>query len=282
MPVLIENPVNNLNTRIAMANVCFLTGATEKLIDVTVDGTVYWVTEEIADSCSMKQLNEKIRAKVAEGKNKKASLLASIEEMAKTHGCSREELIAVLGGKMQTDEVIEPEVESEPETPKMQQQVIPRSPLGATKKDKPKSQDDGFREVDGGLISPIRAGVRIENSSDSGHQIAGSMPAHSTSIKEEGKKVKTIKGDKNTGDTMIIKSNMGTTAIKVNSKDAYHLNKTISEVDRSTQYLVRKNITGGVGNAGNECPMCRGTGFTLINNSTCPKCDGVGVIYLGD
>ncbi len=254
-----------------MSDKCYLTGATEKLMQVVVDGTTYYVSEEIGDSCSAKQLNEKIRTKKSEEGNKVSCILAQMDDMAKTMGVSKEDLIKILGGKLpgeirEVEAVVE---KAEPKLTLVKVQPQPQQP-----------KDDGFREVQGGLTSPIRARVNIDNSQGA---ISGSVPAFSSVrdnnskvVIESDKKVKTV-GEGN-NKTLITKSNMGTTAIKVGGRKADEINKTISQLDHDHN-LVRKSITGGPGSQGSECPVCRGTGFTQINQSTCIKCDGVGVIY---
>lgn len=250
-----------------MTNTCFISGTSDKLMRISVDGKEYFVSEDIADSCTAKQLNEKIRTKLVETANKKVSILAQVDDMAKGMGVSKEELIKILGGVMPGSEPFKSTVEPEESTPAPSKMV-------AVKIEK-KDQDEGFRSVEGGLVSPIRSRVNIE-----GEGISGTVPGYSVvkdgsnkAVVESDKKVKTIGNN-----TMIIKSNMGTTAIQVNSGDATKINKSISQTDAYGN-LVRKSATGGHGSQGSECSLCRGTGFTTINQQTCPKCNGVGFIY---
>lgn len=256
-----------------MPDTCFISGTSEKLMQIMVDGKSYFVSEDIADTCTAKQLNEKIRTKLAEDSNKNSSILAQLDDMAKNMGVSKSELIAILGGKIPGEDIVQQVVEPD--------EVIAPSKLTKVNINKvPASTDDGFRTVDGSLASPIRARVNIDSSAGT---ISGVVPGYSTvrdgnnkSVVESDKKVKTIKDGAGRVDTMIIKSNMGTTAIKVSSKNATEINKAISQTDQFGN-LIRKSATGGNGQTtGAECSLCRGTGFTAINQQTCPKCEGVG------
>ena len=251
-----------------MLGVCFVTGKECTVIDFIIDGTIYKVSEELSDENSVKALKNMILEKIESGKNQKKELVTKIEDMAKSMGVSKDDLLAMLGGKVKTDtDVLE---EAPPIVPK---QII-------VKQGDP---NDGFKEVDGELKSNSRASLSIEEGA--GDYVTPAAKAYSTVKTKDGKMVvETNKKVKTVGDVHLSKSDMGTTAIAIAPTNSDGVNRVITAVDKRTMDLVRGaasggNRTGVVGGTARECPVCKGSGITQINNKICVKCNGSGFIF---
>jgi hypothetical protein len=237
---------------------CILSGSTEKLIEVTVDDKKYHVSEEIADEMPLKKIIERIREKLKDESNKSKELLTKMEDMAKSMGMSKEELIKILGGSVQTQN---------------------QTQIQTVQQIKVKDQNENgleFKEVDGSLKSTIKANINLDEG------VSAIMPAY-TDVKDENKQSVREVGKKiaKVGDNVIIeKSNMGTTTIAVINQNAHEVNKSINAVD-SDGKLIRGKVFGKANaNSAKECPVCKSSGINTVNHQVCPKCKGVGYIYL--
>lgn len=251
---------------------CFLTGESDcELVEIFHNGQTYMIKEEITDNNSFKKLKELINIKVAENQEKekleaeeaqkkKTEALDQLKGICETLGVDAKQLGSFLLGNTA------PSHESQTKTP---------SP---TSVDSLKNQDDGFREVDGSLSSSLRAKVTVEEG------VGASMPAYTTvkdgdkTIKEEQKKVKRIDDG-----TVVERSNMGTTILKIDHHNGNELTRILSEVDENGN-LVRAAVAGSGTNSGQktvDCPLCGGTGIARIGHQTCKKCNGAGVITAG-
>ena len=186
--------------------------------------------------------------------------------MAKSMNVSKEDLLAMLGGKVKTD-VLE---EAPPIVPK--QTIVKQG-----------NAEDGFKEVDGELKSNSRASLSIEEGA--GDYVTPAAKAYSTVKTKDGKMVvETNKKVKTVGDVHLSKSDMGTTAIAIAPTNSDGINRVITAVDKRTMDLVRGGASGGGrdgvgGGQARECPLCKGTGITQINNKVCVKCNGSGFIF---
>jgi hypothetical protein len=242
-----------------MKEMCFLTDVECDVVDFLHDGLVYKISESIADESPVKVIKNMIVDKIESNKSKKTGLLTRIEDMAKSMGVSKDELIKMLGGGINNSN------NSQPQQVKQQINI------------KKNDEDDGFKEVDGSLKS---SAAKVSVDRDSGDYIAPSLPAYNSVKDKDGKQV--VESDKKvkTVDNIIIsKSSMGTTTIAISPTNSENVNKLISEVDRRTNELIRGNATGDR-NQAKECPLCKGTGITQINKKVCTKCNGSGFIFL--
>ena len=249
-----------------MPNACFITDKEVPTVEFLFNNNVYHISEELSDEHSVKVIKQMITDKIESSKNQKKELLFKIEDMAKSMGVSKEELIKILGGNVpnqddniKTIDQVQKDVKQEVQKPTNKQ------------------EDDGFKPVDGGLKSSSRASLSIEEGT--GDHITPAVPAYSTVksgdkvITETNKKVKTV------DNVMFSKSDMGTTAIAIAPTDSGNVNKVISAVNRQTHALIRPNASGNE-NQAKECPVCRGSGITIINKKVCTKCNGSGFIFV--
>lgn len=240
---------------------CFLTGKSDcDLVDITVNGLVYLISEEIADEYSLKKIKsmieEKVKKETEESKKKKEEAMSKLTEAVSELGISKEELANLLLGQSQKTETKPSEEPSKP-----------------VKQTKPK--DDDFVEVDGELKSktlPVKA--------ESG--IGSTLPAYD-SVKNEGKKV--VESDKRVKKLddggVVEKSNMGTTVIRIMQQDP-NLEKTLSQVDDEGN-LIRAAVSGSGRASGSrtvDCSLCAGSGIARIGHKTCQKCGGAGIVYV--
>ena len=231
--------------------VCILTGdESEDIMEIIIDGNIYYVCAKMADEYSLKKLKEMIQQKLEENKTNKTKILTKIDEMAAEYNMTKEELIKMLGGKTEATVVKEPHKQDKIE------------------------KDNGleFKNVDGSLKSEIRANINAEEG------IAYGDPAYSIVKDKDGNQVnesnkKVAKIDNN---MIIEKSDMGVTTLSIVHQNSKNINELITAVDENNN-LIRANITGK-GNKARDCPMCRGTGITF--NKVCPKCSGKGFIIL--
>jgi hypothetical protein len=211
-----------------------------------------------------------ITDKIENDKNKKTGLITKIEDMAKSMGVSKDELIKILGGKVPSADDDKEEVAAKPVQIQPQQTQQPQQSK--------QPQDDGFKTVDGSLKSSSRTNLRVD--SDANDYIAPAVPAYSVvknkdnqTVIETNKKVKTV------DNVMMSKSDMGTTAIAVAPGNVGEINKVITAVNKQTHELIRANASGN-GNTARECPVCKGSGITVINSKVCVKCNGSGFIFV--
>jgi hypothetical protein len=251
-----------------MQGLCFITGKECEVTDFIVDGKVYKISEELSEENSVKALKKMISDKIESGQSQKKELVTKIEDMAKSMGVSKEDLLAMLGGKAKTDtDVLE---EAPPIIPK--QTVVKQG-----------DPNDGFKAVDGELKSNSRASLSVEEGA--GDYVTPASKAYSTVKTKDGKMVvETNKKVKTVGDVHLSKSDMGTTAIAIAPTNSDGVNRVISAVDKRTMDLVRGSASGGGrdnvgGGQARECPLCKGTGITQINNKVCVKCNGSGFIF---
>jgi len=248
-----------------MPKSCIISGSTDNLTDISVDGETYWISEEIADEYSLKKLRElikeKINEKLAEKDNKRKLFLQKMEEVADSLGISKEEAIAAFGVGP-TDKP----AKSPQETPEQT-----ATPEQAAVKPKPKSKsDEKFVEVPGNLTSKINASINDESGGS-----ASTMPAYGRVEDEKGQQV--VESNKRMrkldDDTIMTKSDFGESQISIVPQNSHEIGQYLTQVSEEKD-LVRGNISGR--NAARECTMCRGTGFHPITKKLCPRCKGLG------
>lgn len=262
-----------------MSNTCFISGEEGPVSEILCDGKVYFISEKLTDEHPVKAIKKMITDKIDSDKNAKTKLITKIEDMAKSMGVSKDELIKILGGKVPTEnEQSESALisESSPLQPSQPQSLKPQSQQPKKISDKP--VDDGFKAVDGSLKSSNRTSMNIE--SGAGDYVTPAVPAYSSvktkdnkTVIETNKKVKTV------DNVLISKSDMGTTAIAVAPNDVNSVNRIITAVDKQTNSLIRAGASGRE-NSAKECPVCKGSGITVINNKVCIKCNGSGFIFI--
>lgn len=239
-------------------NSCYLSDKTDcKLTEVTVDGILYFINEEIADEYSLKKLKEQILEKKKEKEQEKEQALETITKACESLGIDKEALARLLLGQK------EPSQPSQPSQPDQSQRKI--------------QKDDGFIEVDGTLKSSIKANINAEEG------VSATIPAYSrvtdkdgNLISEEGKKIKKV------DDALISKSSMGTTVIRIDHRNGNEIDKVLKQVDENYN-LVRASVSGRGFMSGSrtiDCPLCGGSGISKINSNKCPKCDGIGSILI--
>lgn len=242
---------------------CFISGETDcKLTVITYNGVDYNIKEELSEEYSFKKLKEMIDDKIEKEKEKKLEAISSLKEICKTLDVPLDKLGKFLLGEDHKEDK-KPEVANEDVKPK---------DIKTNKVNK----DDGFKVVDGSLITKV--GVKVNTSEG----VSGSLPAYSgvrdendKQVIEEDKRVKRI--DDN---TIVERSkNMGTTTIKINQQNSREIEKMLREVDDENN-LVRGAVAGGSGGRTIECSLCRGTGITRTGHKICVKCGGTGFINL--
>lgn len=246
-----------------MKNSCYLSEKEDcELTEVTVNGETFYVDEEIADEFSLKKLKQKIlekKEKKDEKEQEKKQAFETITKACESLGIDKEALAKLLLGKQ--------------DEPANQPASQPASQPAKTKQ----NNEDDFIEVDGVLKSSIRANVNSEEG------VSAAMPAYTIvkdndgkSIVEEGKKIK------KTDDALITKSSMGTTVIRIDHRNGNEIDKMLKQVDEDYN-LTRASVSGRGYMSGRrtiDCPLCGGSGISKVNNSKCPKCDGVGSIFV--
>lgn len=244
-----------------MSKTCFITGKEVPIVQFLFNETVYHISEELSDEHSVKAIKAMITDKIDSGKNQQKELIVKIEDMAKSMGITKDELVKMLGGTAQ-------HVKDESESAPVPIQQVLR---------KPQSEDDGFKSVEGNLKSTSRARMSMEEGAND--YVTPAVPAYSAVktgdnklVTETNKKVKTV------DNVMFSKSDMGTTAIAIAPTDSNNVNKTISAVNKQTHALIRPNASGNE-NQAKECPVCKGSGITVINGKVCIKCNGSGFIF---
>lgn len=246
---------------------CFLTDKECQVIDISYDGSTYFVDEAIADENPLKKIREMIQDKIDKTNKEKSEALDLLSQACDKLGISKEALGNLLLGKENKSTTAEPT--SSEKTTKSEHK-------SEQTKNKLKNQDDdGFIPVDGSLKSDIKTSVNSEEG------IGAALPAYNTvhdkdgsSIREEGKKVKRL------DDAVISKSNMGTTVIRMDHRKASEIEPLLKQVDGNGN-LVRAATSGRGFLSGAktiDCPMCQGSGIARIGYQKCPKCDGSGLI----
>lgn len=255
---------------------CFLTDETDcDLIDVTVNDSTYYVSEDLADELPLKKLRAKITDKVekdkkeaeekeAEAAKKRLDALSTLKGVIGDLGISKEDLAALLLGQKPEEAAAVAELTAAATRPAKQANTAPTK------------LDEGFKAVSGDLKGS-------SSSAALGDGVSASMPAYASvndgdgkSVQEEGKTQKII----DNGSGTITRSNLGTTIIKVSGHDN-GLNKMLQQTDAEGNLIRSSALNGqGAGRATTECPLCRGSGITRIGAKTCPKCEGVGIVNL--
>jgi len=248
---------------------CFLTGESDcDLTDLTVDGVIYWIKEDIADEHPLKKLKQLIKDKLEEldkekleVEQKKNEAVARIAEAAKDLGISKEDLGRLLLGEKGLTQPEEPEAQ------------VPA--VVAPKEIQARKSDKGFTEVDGDLKTGVSAKVSADN------ELPPAMPGYSRvedgegrAIHEGNKRVKKLE------DGIVQKSDFGTTIIRIDKRSGSELDKILKETD--DQYNLTRAATAGSGHLSGsktiDCPLCRGSGVNRVNYEKCAKCGGVGTI----
>lgn len=232
-------------------NKCFLTDSTEHLAIISVDGLDYHYDESKFGDLSVNTLKTKIREKKSAQSSKLDSLAKAFEIEAKNHGISIDELILkITGGKG----IAHNTVAEQPTTPVQR----PLAPLVGKPAPTTAVSDDGFKPIDGSIVSTIKANVVAEEG------VSGAMPGHSLPVVEKNKKAKIVDG------TAITKGEFGETQIiirNVNSKDTDNQLRTVQ--DYELVHHAKKS---------RQCPLCKGSGITI--GRQCGKCKGAGIITI--
>jgi len=242
---------------------CFLSNENDcELTDITVDGILYWIKEDIADEYPLKKLKQMIIDKLNEEENKKEQIVQQLTKAIEQLGISKKDLGRLLLGESQP--APEPETNNQDE-----------SNSGSKNK---MVKEDGFVEVDGELKSKIRANVRTESDVPQGGMTAYSTINHKD---EEGKSVRVVETNKRVKkleNSIITKSDFGTTSISISNRPSTEIERELRQVD-SEGNLIRGSIVGdSSGSRTSECNLCRGTGYSRANQKPCQKCGGTGFI----
>jgi hypothetical protein len=262
-------------------NKCFLTDEENcELTDVVVNGLIYLIKEEIAEEYPLKKLKEMIATRLAEKSKKekeeqeriekeKSDAVETIAVALKSLGVSKEDFGRFLLGQKEPEKPVPVPTLSEEESNNTK---LIKPNTNQIKKD----EDDGFRPVDGSLVTSTKVNAKY---GDDG--IGSAMPAHSSfadkegrTVREENKRVKKLE------DGIVEKSNMGTTVIKMEHKSGSEVDKMIKQVDNEGN-LIRAAVSGrghlsGARTA--DCNLCGGSGITRIGYKSCPKCGGTGTV----
>ncbi len=257
-----------------MEGLCFITDKKCEVIEFMYDKKVFLVSEKLSEDHPVKAIKLMIAEKIDSGSKKKTELITKIEDMAKAMNISKEELLKMLGGPS----TAEPEEELTTEGPAVKVEPVKVEPVKVEQKQK----DDGFKEVDGGLKSVAKASLNID--SEAGEFVTPASRAYGLKTKDNKEVIETNKKVKSVDNVLISKSDMGTTAIAIAQTDSNGVNKLITAVHPQTKDLIRGAVSGGnrvgvVGSTARECPVCKGSGITQINNKVCIKCNGSGFIF---
>lgn len=261
-----------------MEKICFLTKESDcELTDVQVDGETYWVKEDIADEHPLKKLKilikeeaDKINKETVEkeeaDKKRKEEALNTLTEAASVLGLSKADLGRLLLGQSLSSENKETNQELEVDLTKVKPiQKAPRQ-----------DSNDGFKEVDGGLVTSVRARVSADSELPASAAAWSSVKdSEGKSVREEGKMVKRLEDG-----GIVEKSNMGTTVIRMEHKSGSEVDKMLRQVDENGD-LVRASVAGSGTMSGArtaECNLCNGSGITRIGHKSCPKCGGTGIV----
>ena len=247
---------------------CFITGEKDcELTEINYNSKVYLISDAICEEMSFKKLceminkkEEEILEKSKEEENKKNDTLNKIKELCAVMGITPQALSDLIGGSPnQTTNNVTPKEIAESAVKK----CAPRKP-------------DGFKEVDGSLRSDIKIAVKSEG------ELPGAMPGYSSvkdgdrTIRETNKKVKRVNEN-----TIVEKSDMGTTVIQIDHRSGREIEQMLRQVDENGE-LVRAAVAGSGRVSGKQtisCPLCGGTGISKIGYENCKKCEGSGIIY---